>query len=592
MIIQALRDYAHEHGLADIRGYQMLEIRWLIHLSDAGEFVSIEETTASDSDSKKKPRARSFLAPILPKRSSGIAPGLFIDKAEYVLGHRVADPKESEAERLRRDAACIQKRDSFRGRLARVYDATQDEDIGAVLRFLQSYDRNVIAEVRDTAFAGNDIIGFAIEPFGQALHDPARDNLRAFVDVDSQIGTKQICSTCNTLGTIARTHPSIKGVRGANSSGASLVSFNTPAFESFGMEQGAVGATCVDCANAYVAASHHLLGRSGSKERNAFHLSNRVTVLAWTTGVSAADSFSLEDLLTGPSADEVRAAYHSPYRGKLSASISNSSRYRVLVLGGEAGRIAIREWIDQALDDTLRHVSRFLDDLDVGSDFPPSIYWLIKSLKPKGKEEESRLIAPLLRCALTGQAIPLSFLSVAVRRLRVPGEFIDENDRLSLDAVSRIALIKAVLRRQADRQLGDLPPMLDTDRTDPAYLCGRLLCILDRAQEKATNAKAGIVERYYGAASSRPALVFGSLLRGAQNHLTKTEVGYLNRDVQDVLANLPSFPTTLSMQDQGLFALGFYHQRKAFFTKKAVTSTDGEKPTDPQATSNLTAEEA
>jgi CRISPR-associated protein Csd1 len=129
---------------------------------------------------------------------------------------------------------------------------------------------------------------------------------------------------------------------------------------------------------------------------------------------------------------------------------------------------------------------------------------------------------------------------------------------------------------------GSLSSMLDKQQTDPAYLCGRLLAVLARAQAQTTKPGAGVVDRFYGAASSTPAAVFGALLRSAQHHLAKREASYLSRDIEEICAKLGTFPRTLSLQEQGLFALGFYHQRQAFFsprtTPPAEEQLDAEEP--------------
>ena len=107
---------------------------------------------------------------------------------------------------------------------------------------------------------------------------------------------------------------------------------------------------------------------------------------------------------------------------------------------------------------------------------------------------------------------------------------------------------------------------LDPDNLDPAYRCGRLLSVLESVQYQALGITA-VTDRFYGTASSAPASVFGRLLRGAQPHLTKLQrdkpgaYHALQRRLEEVMAGLRGFPKTLDMEDQGLFALGFYHQR-------------------------------
>lgn len=109
---------------------------------------------------------------------------------------------------------------------------------------------------------------------------------------------------------------------------------------------------------------------------------------------------------------------------------------------------------------------------------------------------------------------------------------------------------------------------LDSNHPSPAYRCGRLLAVLEEVQRLAVpRAKATIVDRFFGTASSAPASVFGRLLRGAQPHLAKLErdrpgaYHALQSRLEEVQAGLTGFPRTLTLEDQGLFALGYYHQR-------------------------------
>ena len=162
----------------------------------------------------------------------------------------------------------------------------------------------------------------------------------------------------------------------------------------------------------------------------------------------------------------------------------------------------------------------------------------------------------LLRPALVGTPLPPNLLSQVVRR----------NSAEQDVTRPRAALIRAVLRSHGRIAKEDGMIQLDETSLDPAYRCGRLLAVLESAQYAALGITA-VTDRFYGAASSAPASVFGRLLRGAHPHLTKLErdrpgaYHALQRRLEDVLAGLDGFPKTLDMEAQGLFALGYYHQR-------------------------------
>jgi CRISPR-associated protein Csd1 len=154
----------------------------------------------------------------------------------------------------------------------------------------------------------------------------------------------------------------------------------------------------------------------------------------------------------------------------------------------------------------------------------------------------------------------------------------------------RAALIKLVLLSQHGASQENIMVELDLQNPNVAYRCGRLLAVLAEVQRNAIG-KAAIVDRFYGTASSAPAAVFGRLLRGAQPHLTKLErdrpgvANALQRRLEDVMSTLNSFPTTLTLEEQALFALGFYHQR-AHDRAQMMAASERKKAAGQQASSD------
>ena len=189
---------------------------------------------------------------------------------------------------------------------------------------------------------------------------------------------------------------------------------------------------------------------------------------------------------------------------------------------------------------------------------PVGLYALVAAtVRDVNKDLSPLTPRALLRAALAGAPLPPNLLSEAVRRNRA------EQDVTR----PRAALIKAVIQsRQGLLLEEDTMIQLDNDNLDPAYRCGRLLAVLESVQYQALGITA-VTDRFYGTASSAPASVFGRLLRGAQPHLAKLERDKrgayfaLQQRLEEVMAGLQGFPKTLGMEDQGLFALGFYHQR-------------------------------
>lgn len=110
---------------------------------------------------------------------------------------------------------------------------------------------------------------------------------------------------------------------------------------------------------------------------------------------------------------------------------------------------------------------------------------------------------------------------------------------------------------------------LDEKITDIAYLLGRLFAALEKAQQDAIpGAGATIKDRYYGSASATPRVVFPQLLRLGQHHIQKSKYGRrTDKLIEDIMQGIEAFPAHLNLEDQGLFAIGYYHQRQALYTK-------------------------
>ena len=119
--------------------------------------------------------------------------------------------------------------------------------------------------------------------------------------------------------------------------------------------------------------------------------------------------------------------------------------------------------------------------------------------------------------------------------------------------------------------------MLDPTNDHPAYCLGRLFATLEKIQEEANpNLNATIRDRYYGAASSTPVAVFTTLLRLKNHHFGKIHKGravQMERLIGEIMGQLDDFPRILTLPEQGRFALGYYHQRAAFFTKSEIATT-------------------
>ena len=259
--------------------------------------------------------------------------------------------------------------------------------------------------------------------------------------------------------------------------------------------------------------------------------------------------------------------------------------FYILGLSPNASRLSVRFWHTSTLGDLAANLQKHHRDLaivrqwdETNSKNPepkiPGIYALLRQTARDADGIPPLLGGALIRSILLGTNYPDALFQKVMSRLRVAEK--DQNGN-PLDRVSylRAAIIKAYLNR--NHQL-HLPMSLDTTRTDPAYLLGRLFAVLEKTQQDALpEINATIRDRFYSAASATPGAVFPRILRTYQHHLGKLEGGFkVNRErlVQEIVDAIRDFPAHLHLQQQGQFAIGYYHQRKDLFSKKTATTTE------------------
>lgn len=326
-------------------------------------------------------------------------------------------------------------------------------------------------------------------------------------------------------------------------------------------------------------ALNYMLEREGERRfRGGVSVGADAVMVFWTRNEDPTADVLLA-LFDPAQADEedMRASLEAAWKG-LAPSESDATLFYALTLSGNASRVVVRDWLETTAGIVKANVRRYFNDLALDGDPAPlPIGRLLRSLEATpSAASDKRGLSPvlasrLLRAALQGSPFPREILHAALARLRVPPR--DAEWRGTLRA--RVALIKATLiRLHPDRSL-EVTVSLDPTNDSVPYLLGRLFAAIEYLQGAALgDVNASIRDRYFGAASSTPALVFPRLLRMSVHHATKAERdgrGWSERVKAEIVNRLPAsgpFPSTLSLEAQGLFAVGYYHQRQAFFTKR------------------------
>lgn len=595
MILSALNDY-YQHLLENdpesisAPGFSQEKISYAIVLALDGQVVDVLDVRDLGG---KKPTPRSLSVPQVPKRSVNIAACFLWDKTSYVLGVS-ATSKRIELEHT-----------EFKSRHVEALRDEQDAGLKALLAFLDGWKPEQFQQ--HPAFARHAVsmpdtnVVFRLEGETCYLHErPAARNAWARVAGNAFGGKLGMCLVTGAQASVARLHPAIKGVMGAQSSGASLVSFNLESFTSYGKEQGENAPISEQAAFAYTTVLNRLLSRDS---RQQLRLGD-TTVVFWAQASNQNETEEAENLLASffdPKDDDANAIQQLrnvldqvrqglPLRD-LQENLDDGTRIFVLGLAPNASRLSIRFWEVETLSTFVARLAWHFDDLRLEPSpwrLPPPVWRLLLATAPsregKAKSEDvpPQLVGEMTRAILSGVCYPWSLLTTIIMRLRADG------DERALPV--RASVIKAVLARNArlthsENQKGAPPVSLDTSNADPGYLLGRLFSTLENIQRAALGKQinATIRDRYYGAASATPASVFPVLLRNAQHHLSrvrKDKPGFsvnLEKEIGEIIDQLgPTFPKSLRIEAQGHFAIGYYHQTQARFARTGAADTDSE----------------
>jgi len=562
MILHSLNDYYHRLAadpVLDIPrlGFSRQKISFALVINREGDLQQVVDIRDTNG---KKSVPKQLVVPEAVIKSVNIAANFLWDNTGYVLG---ADTKGNPERVQRTFSAFKELHNEIGGNL-------NDEGMSAVLHFLDNWNPSDASSLSywDEIAAGANLV-FQLDGALEFVHDrPAVKDawLRHYIENASNVIA--YCLVTGEQKPVARLHPKIKGVRGSQSTGASIVSFNLNAFQSYGKEQNFNAPVGEDVAFCYTTALNHLLN-IGSRQR--IQIGDATTVF-WTERDSPVEGFL--GMIFDPREDagdikEVRDFLEAVRDGKRPSDIGDEElKFYILGLAPNASRLSVRFWHVSTVKDISEKIGWHFRDLSIvkSHENDPDYPGMWQLLRETAAQRDSKNISPLLagvimRSILTGSAYPQSLLAAVITRIR--------SDQ-TINYL-RAALIKAYLCRQFRRNSTqkEVGMSLDKDSSSIAYNLGRLFAALEKSQKDAIpGANTTIKDRYYGAASATPRTVFPQLLRLAQHHIQKAEYGRHNdKLIEEIMQNIQEFPAHLGLDDQGLFAIGYYHQRQAFFAK-------------------------
>jgi CRISPR-associated protein Csd1 len=557
MILTKLYEYADGRMTLPPAMYGESKVAWLISLTEEGKYEGWVPLK-----SKKHKRGEPTTTPHIG-RTVGVKPKLLADTGEYVLG--VGRPT-SKPERVQ------ECHTQFVDLVKTCAEATEEPSIRAILHFLTSSEIETANNNLPDDFDPGDVITFRV---GNVVPANAAENLKSIEQFwadytsggaeDCNSDTQMVCLITGKETVVEQRLPFlVKGLIGGQPSGTAMVSANSPPFMSYGLKNSLTSPISRDAAESFTKALNSLI----ADERSRIYIGSTVYTF-WTREETG---FNPLNFLNQPKAEEVESLLRSPFSGQQASGLDDEkvNQFYALALTANNARAVVRDWLETTVPNVRANLQQWfqaqqLVDPYGASPRPLGVYALAASVyRDASKEMQPTAPTALIRNALQGDRIPEDMLVKLVRRNRTEQEI----------TYPRAILLKLIFssnpnRREMMHNMEQLNPDPNLQGLDlEAYACGRLLAVLESIQKAALGSvNASLTDRYYGAASSTPAVAFPPLLRGARAHLSKlrkTKTGAykaLEERLEEVTADLPTFPKTLGLQQQGLFGLGYYHQR-------------------------------
>ncbi len=574
MILQALKEYYDRKAVdpaAEMAplGFEWKEIPFIIVLKADGSPASVEYTYEGEGYHR---RAKKCLVPQGVKRGRDIASNLLWDNPEYALGIVMKSKK----------IRVIAQHTEFRQRISDL--KCDDPGLRAVKLFLRTVDKEQALKsypACELLSMENKSVSFRLSgDNGLVAERPAvRSAIERFGIHPS--ANQTFCLVSGTNDELERVHTSIKGVWGTNASGAKVVSFNMDAFNSYGKKQGANAPIGKRAAFAYTTALNHLL-RKNSGQRFA---GGNNSVVFWAEKACDLER-QLADLMAEPPKEDPNRnvmAVESLLKSPCSSAAprrGDDACFYILGLSPNIGRLAVRFWVSSTAGEMADHLRQHFKDIEiVHGAWEKGVLSLFRLLLSMAAQAEADNISPSLagetmQAIFEGLPYPQSLLQAVIRRIRAEQEV----------NYPRAALIKAYLNRStrlANPEIEEELKMgLDRDNVNIGYRLGRLFATLEKIQkETSSNVSATMRDRFYGAASGMPRLVFGNLMRVNNYHLAKLNNirrgDKFERLLGQIMEGVKDFPARLCLADQGRFAVGYYHQKQDFFHKKDNSMESG-----------------
>lgn len=545
MILQALTRYYEDllqRGEIAAPGWSPAKISFALCLDKDGQVTQVIPTMEEVTMGKKTVlRPQSMILPSAVKRTVGIASNFLWDNSAYLLGvDQKGKPERS--------------RDCFRVAASlhhAVLDGVDSPAARAILAFFDTWqpkkamEHPALSGQYETISAGGNLL-FRVD--GRYVHEDAviREAWQRYRDGADEDAVRMQCLVTGREDEIPATHPAIKGVRDAQSRGAALVSFNAPAFCSYGREQNYNAPVGKYAAFAYTAALNHLLA-----DRDNVQVIGNTTIVCLRA--------ALKNLAKGLPCEEL--------------GVDPNRTFYILGLAPNAARLSVRFFLRDSFGRLMRNVNDHYERLEIvkpayAKPGVLSLWALLRetvNLNAKDKSPSPAMAGATARAIFSGGLYPASLLEAIMLRIRAERDI----------TWGRAAIIKAYYLKNPYTDCPEevLTVSLNEASTNIPYTLGRLFSVYEAAQQAANpGINTTIKDKYFNSAAAMPASIFPVLNNLYQKHLRKLEIGqrvYFDKQVSALKGALgESYPTRMTLAQQGAFDLGYYHQTQKRYTKK------------------------
>lgn len=578
MILQSLMQYYEslaEEEKVPRMGWCHAKVSCAIDLNEDGQVKAIIPLKVSEMFGKKEVLVpQQMNVPQMVVRSSGISANFLCDNSKYMLGIDSTGTSQriKECFLAARDKHCSILQDS-KGRMAK-----------AIIRYFETWNPDnadvnpvIKAHWEDLTDGGNLI--FCMESDYAQEDEEIKKIWNIYQDNNSGL-VDGICLVTGEKAEISRIHRGIKGVPGAQSSGAALVSFNAPAFESYGKEQSYNAPVGKYAEFAYTTALNYLL----SEKKYTFQLGDSMVVY-WAESAQTQYQDILKNFFNSSidNQKELEKIFGNLKNGLAvdidDVKIDLNQRFYILCLAPNAARLSIRFFYENSFGNILKNLSDHYERMAIVKPEWEKEYLSIQEMlmetgnnKLKDKKLVSNMASLVLRDILMDDRYPTGLYTEVLARIRAEQGGI---------TYGRAAIIKAYLIKNYNMKEGEKYMGLNENCNEQAYVLGRLFAVLELIQKDANpGINSTIKDRYFNSACATPASVFPILIKLKNSHLKKIERGSTGLKIQyektitELMGKLNmaetqiGFPRRLSLEEQGKFMLGYYHQVQKRYEKK------------------------